>query len=53
MFQLVILSASLAEAVVVKAQLKLLPRLYEPSEGRILIDGYDISSCNSDLSAVK
>ena len=26
--------------------MKLLPRLYEPNEGRILIDGYDISKVN-------
>ena len=31
--------------------MKLLPRLYEPSEGRILIDGYDISKVN--LSSVR
>ena len=26
--------------------MKLLPRLYDPNEGRILIDGYDISKVN-------
>ena len=31
--------------------MKLLPRLYEPNEGRILIDGYDISKVN--LSSVR
>ena len=31
--------------------MKLLPRLYEPNEGRILIDGYDISKVN--LSSIR
>ena len=31
--------------------MKLLPRLYEPNEGRILIDGYDISKVN--MSSVR
>lgn len=31
--------------------MKLLPRLYEPNEGRLLIDGYDISKVN--LSSVR
>ena len=31
--------------------MKLLPRLYEPNEGRILIDGYDISKVS--LSSVR
>jgi len=31
--------------------MKLLPRLYEPNDGRILIDGYDISKVN--LSSVR
>tara|TARA_B100000674_G_C37902516_1_gene944457 strand:+ start:1 stop:1182 length:1182 start_codon:yes stop_codon:yes gene_type:complete len=31
--------------------MKLMPRLYEPNEGRILIDGYDISKVN--LSSVR